>query len=222
MAASLFTIKEFPMSENISVEGLAREDFSRFLSACYYQPGLEFAEEEVFTALAQAAAAIDPVLAEKAQRLGKEFFELPLETLLLDYARLFLGPFHIQAKPYGSVWMEGEKVTMGDSTMAVLDLYREVGFELDEGFREVPDHIAAEMEFLYLLIFQQNEARRRGDAQGLAKLAEIKSRFLQHHLGQWVKPFTEAITTGAETPFYQTLAELTAAFVQREARITES
>ena len=37
--------------------GLAREDLCRFLAACYYQPGPEFAEEKVFDSMLAAANA---------------------------------------------------------------------------------------------------------------------------------------------------------------------
>jgi TorA maturation chaperone TorD len=208
------------MQEQVLNKTLAKEDFCRLLSACYYQPGPEFAEEDVFGTLARTAALIDPAMEGKSRRLGEAFASEPADTLLLDYTRLFLGPFDILAKPYGSVWMEGEKVVMGDSTMAVLDLYREGGFELDENFREVPDHIAAELEFLYLLLFQENEARRSGNAEGVEKASNLRRRFLQNHLGRWVAPFTEAMNAGADTAFYKTLAELTELFVHTELDAT--
>jgi TorA maturation chaperone TorD len=199
---------------------LAKENFSRLLAACYYQPEAHLAEEDVFGALARAAAQIDPALVAGVRRLADGFAAETLQDLLLDYTRLFLGPMNILAKPYGSVWLEGEKVVMGDSTMAVLDLYREGGFELDENFREVPDHIAAELEFLYLLNFQACEARRSGDGEGWTKAANLKARFLRNHLGSWVVPFTEAMQAGATTDFYQALAELTNEFIQAELHAT--
>lgn len=197
---------------------LAKEDFSRLLAACYYQPEAHLAEEDVFGSLTRAGERLDPALAEKARRLGEAFASESPDTLLLDYSRLFLGPFNILAKPYGSVWLEGEKVVMGDSTMAVLDLYREGGFDLDENFREVPDHVAAELEFLYLLNFRESEARRGGDSEGLARAADLKRRFLKNHLGRWFAPFAEAMKNGADTAFYKTLADLTVMFVQAEMR----
>jgi TorA maturation chaperone TorD len=199
-------------------KALAKEDFSRLLAACYYQPEAQLAEEDVFGSLARAAGHIDPDLLAGVRRLAAGFAAETLQELLLDYTRLFLGPIDILAKPYGSVWLEGEKVIMGDSTMAVLDLYREGGFELDENFREVPDHIAAELEFLYLLNFQACEARRTGDGEGWTKAANLKARFLRNYLGSWVGPFTEAIKAAAATDFYQALAELTEQFVQTEMR----
>ena len=57
---------------------------------------------------------------------------------------------------------------MDDTTLAVQALYAEAGYELAEDFRELPDHVAAELELLYLLIFRENEARRDWREKGSA------------------------------------------------------
>ena len=198
----------------------ARENLCRFLAACYYQPGPEFAEEKVFDSMLDAASRIDPDLAAHARRLGEQFSAEGQESLLLDYTRLFLGPTQAIAQPYGSVWLSGEKTLMGDTSIAVLQLYEEGGFEMDDDFRELPDHIAAELEFLYLLIFRENAARRNGDAQALRAVAGLRERFLADHLGRWAGPFTAAVSAGARSTFYRALAELTNRFVSMEARST--
>lgn len=195
----------------------AREILCRLLAACYYQPGPEFAEERVFDSMHEAAEKIAPDLAALAGRLGPAFAAVPADELLLDYTRLFLGPNDILAKPYGSVWLSGEKPLMQESTMAVLDLYRQGGFDLAEDFRELPDHVAAELEFLYLMIFRENRARDDGDAAALATLGSLRGRFLAEHLGAWIGGFGAAMRRGASTDFYRTLSDLTVAFVTREA-----
>lgn len=200
-----------------SASAPARADFCRFLAACYYQPAPEFAEERLFDSMRHAATEIHPELAAHARRLGEQFSAEAVEELLLDYTRLFLGPTDILAKPYASVWLSGENALMRDSTMAVLDLYREGGFEIDETFQELPDHIAAELEFLYLLIYRENEARLKSDASALALNSAIRKRFLDEHLAQWVAPFTAAMKAGAQSAFYQELAALTEHFVALEA-----
>lgn len=197
--------------------GAAREILCRLLAACYYQPGAEFAEERVFDSMRDAARAVDAGLAAVAERLGPAFAAVPADELLLDYTRLFLGPNEILAKPYGSVWLSSEKSLMQDSTMEVQELYREGGFDLAADFRELPDHIAAELEFLYLLIFRENGARRDDDRDALAATAILRRRLLAEHLGVWVAPFTSAMRDGAATEFYRRLAELTARFVAQEA-----
>jgi TorA maturation chaperone TorD len=205
------------MEEPVPMKDLAREDVCRILSACYYQPGPELREEQVFERLARAAALVDPALGEKAQRVGQAFAAGTPDDLLLDYTRLFLGPFEIRAKPYGSVWLEGEKVVMGDTTMAVRALYEEGGFELAADFREVPDHVAAELEFLYLLVFNENEARRAVDAVGIESSSDLRRRFLHDHLGRWIGPFTAAVRASAETSFYRELASFTEVVVRMES-----
>jgi len=198
-------------------KGAARENLCRFLAACYYQPGPEFSEEKVFDSMVDAATRIHPDLAAHARRLGEGFSAEQPESLLLDYTRLFLGPGHIVAKPYGSVWLDGENTLMGDSTMAVQGLYHEGGFEIDEDFRELPDHIAAELEFLYLLIYRENEGHRNGEPEAVKTAAGLRKRFLDEQLGFWIGPFTAAVMAGAQSDFYRQLAELTDRFVKMEA-----
>jgi TorA maturation chaperone TorD len=204
------------MQDDDHEKGAARADHCRFLAACYYQPGPEFAEEKVFDSMLDAAARLHPDLEVHARRLGEEFSGVGPENLLLDYTRLFLGPVHMIAKPYGSVWIDREKTLMQDSTMAVVELYQEGGFEMDESFRELPDHIAAELEFLYLLIFQENQARLARDTEALSATIGLRQRFLDRHLGRWVGPFTAAVRAGAQSGFYRELAELTDRFVKME------
>ena len=197
-------------------KGPAREDLCRYLAACYYQPGPEFAEEKVFESMLAAASRLHPDLAAHARRLGEEFAAEGAQSLLLDYTRLFLGPTHIVAKPYGSVWLEGENTVMGQSTMAVQAMYREGGFDMDGEFHELPDHIAAELEFLYLLIDRENEAHRDGKPEALEANAALRRRFLGEHLGRWVGPFTAAVRDGAQSGFYRDLAAITDRFVGME------
>jgi TorA maturation chaperone TorD len=197
--------------------GIARENLSRLLAACYYQPGPEFVEEKVFDSMLDAATRVHPQLAAHAQRLGQDYAAEGQDALLLDYTRLFLGPNHIIAKPYGSVWLEGQNSVMGDSTMAVLKLYEEGGFDMSEEFREVPDHIAVELEFFYLLIYRENEAQRNGQSEEQEAKAALRKRFLDQHLGRWAGPFTAAVRAGAQSSFYRQLAELTDRFISMEA-----
>ena len=194
----------------------ARADLARLLAACFYEPGPEFAEERLFVSMAQAAARIDPSLAEAAGRLGEAFAAGDAQELLVDYTRLFVGPTGALAQPYGSVWLEDGSSLMRESTVAVNALYDEGGFELAEDFRDLPDHVAAELEFLYLLLFRRAEAARNADPAAAERFAQTQRRFLDEHLGRWVAPFTAAVRDGAQTAFYRGLGGLTESFVRSE------
>jgi len=204
------------MSAHDEEKAEARADLCRFLSGCYYEPGPEFTEENLFGSMVAAATLVDPDLAEHARRLGKAFAMDDTQTLLVDYTRLFLGPVQPLAKPYGSVWLTGETTLMQEATMAVLELYKEGGFDIDEAFRELPDHVAVELEFLYLLLFKRNVARRSNATDELAALTTLQQRFLAQHLGAWIGPFAAAVQAGAETAFYRELGAFTERFVRNE------
>lgn len=204
------------MSHDDRLAGAAREDLCRLLAACHYQPEAAFASDGMLSTLQRAATQLDPGLMQAAARMATAFESTPLDELLLDYTRLFLGPTQTLAPPYGSVWLEGRKTLLGETTQAVVELYREGGFDIDDGFREVPDHVAAELEFLYLLIFRQNEATAADDGERRASFTDLKRRFLTEHLGAWAEAFTQAVRAGAQTGFYGALADLTAAFVAAE------
>jgi len=193
---------------------VAREDLCRFLAACFYEPAPMFAEARLFDSMRLAAEQVDADLGVRARRLGEAFAKDALQDLLVDYTRLFLGPVQPLAKPYGSFWLSGESTLMQDSTRQVLELYAQAGFDIDDGFHELPDHVAVELEFLYLLAFRQNRARHDADAAALDELLRLEQRFLGQHLGAWFAPFTAAMAAGAQTDFYRELAALTDAFLR--------
>jgi TorA maturation chaperone TorD len=194
----------------------ARADLARLLAACFYEPGPEFAEERLFESMAAAARRVEPSLAEAVRQLGEAFAAEDPQELLVDYTRLFLGPTGALAQPYGSVWLEDGSSLMRESTLAVNALYDEGGFELAEDFRDLPDHVAAELEFLYLLLFRRAEASRGDDPAAGARFAQMQRRFLDRHLGRWAAPFAAAVRDGAQTAFYRGLGGLTESFVRSE------
>ena len=163
-----------------------------------------------------------PDFAARARRIGDAYAAEDPESLLVDYTRLFLGPVDTLAKPYGSAWLGGQQALMQDSTVAVQQLYEEGGFEISEDFRELPDHVAAELEFLYLLIFRETEAQRNGDLESTNAMTALRQRFLAEHLGAWIDPFTQAVENGAQTAFYRELAELTRLFVMAESAASQN
>jgi TorA maturation chaperone TorD len=207
------------MSEYINGKAGAREDLCRFLAACYYEPTTDFAEEHLFDSMLAAASAIHPDLAECARKLGKEFVAQDMETLLIDHTALFIGPSQPKAMPYGSFWQTDDQSMRHDAMMAVVDIYEQGGFEVSEDVRDFPDHIAVELEFLYALIFAQNQAQLSGNVDDLSAANALHRRFLDEHLCAWFDAFSTAVHSGAETAFYRELVDLTGRFARMEAEL---
>lgn len=207
------------MTDYVNGQAGAREDLCRFLAACYCEPSTDFSEEHLFDSMLAAAAAIHPDLAACARKLGAAFVAQDMETLLVDYTALFIGPSQPRAMPYASFWLTDDQSMRHEATMAVLDFYEQGGFDVSDDLHELPDHIAVELEFLYLLIFARNQAPPGGNMDDLVAANALHRRFAVEHLGAWVSAFADAVKSGAGTAFYGELAELTRRFVQMEANL---
>ena len=197
----------------------ARADLCRLLAACYYEPGPEFAEERIFDSMRVAAAEVDRELAPLVDAMEAAFGATPLDELRVDYTRLFLNPGAPLAAPYESMWVARKDPMAAEQVnQSVLAIYREGGFDMDEGFRDLPDHIAAELEFLYTLLFREARTALSGpDGERQAVIA-LRQRFIDLHLGRWIEPLADAMREGAESGLYRALADLTERFVRAEAR----
>lgn len=137
--------------------------------------------------------------------------EHDLETYKVDHSKLFVGPFELLAPPYGSRYLEGSEQVMTESTKDVRDWYRSDGISID--IPEPDDHVAAELEYLYVLIVRELNAIAENDPETAIGYLERQSNFLDTHLGQWIEPFTEKVVTNAETELYRALGRKTSSFI---------
>jgi TorA maturation chaperone TorD len=198
---------------NIHGDDIARGSIYKTLAECYYPPGqatLQHARQ-----LGRTLKTACPPAAERAGRMEAGLTSAEhVRDLAIDHARLFLGPFALLAPPYGSVYLDGERRLMADSTLAVSESYREVGLEVAADFNGTPDHIAAELEFMHVLVIKGLEAAAGGDVDGALSFRQKQSSFLERHLAAWVPAFTRGVEEQAQTAFYQDLAAATRLFVE--------
>ena len=142
--------------------------------------------------------------------------------LNVDYAKLFVGPFNLLAPPYGSVYLEGQRMVMGNSTVDVQNRYQKAGLDVDTKFKDAPDHIAAELEFMHFLVFKEMEATNEGDASDFINCVLMHRSFLEDHLGAWISDFAGNIVNNAQTSFYQNLALATETFIRDDYHTVSS
>jgi TorA maturation chaperone TorD len=135
------------------------------------------------------------------------------EELLVEYSRLFIGPFGVIAPPYGSVYLDGERRVMGDSTMKVIGMYRNEGLSGSSDARELPDHVAVELEFMSYLVFKEIKALETSDLRAAAAAVEKQERFSGEILRRWIPPFCEMIKENTENGFYTALAQCASTFI---------
>jgi putative dimethyl sulfoxide reductase chaperone len=190
---------------------LARARTYKALAECYYSPG-ELTLQYVRQLGRDCPPAAEAVARMEAALLAHE----GIEELTIDYARLFVGPFALLAPPFGSVYLEGERRLMGDSTLAVGECYREVGLEVAAGFNGTPDHIAAELEFMHFLVIKELETLAGGDLVRAQHFRQKQRTFLERHLAAWAPDFARSVEEQAQTRFYQDLAGATRLFIESD------
>ena len=194
----------------------SRRDCYKLMAACFYQPQKELClEEKVFENLDKLLKRVCPEAAQFTGKIAASVMQYGDEELLVEYARLFVGPNELLAPPYGSLYLEEGGRVMGESTTRVMEFYKAEGLAMDEHFRNLPDHIAAELEFMYYLAYQEVEALEKNDMEKAAHFLNRQETFLQTFLGPWVAPFSEKIKQGTENGFYQALADCLTAFITK-------
>ena len=121
------------------------------------------------------------------------------ENLAHEYRRLFVGPAHKAAPPWGSVYTDRECVMFGESTLELRRWMREHGLVAPEGTRTPEDHIG-----LLLGLMAQ-----------LAQTAPAElDSFMAQHLLTWAHHFLALMAQEAQHSFYQGLAQLTDASLE--------
>jgi TorA maturation chaperone TorD len=199
--------KVMAMKESLSQEENRRDSY-KLLSECYYLP-----DEGLLKFLDNLDRSRGSIYLELAKNIPAPS---DIESLRIDYSKLFVGPYTLLAPPYGSIYLENMRRVMGDSTVDVGHRYAEEGLRVD--LKEAPDHIAIELEFMYFLISKEVEAVVDSDSTNTVGYLRKQKDFLETHLGVWVSDFTDKIKANAETIFYRNLAWLTNSFVKEELK----
>ena len=136
--------------------------------------------------------------------------------LTLDHAGLFVGPFELEAPPYESVYVDSETQVMTESTAQVQAEYNEAGVDID--LDEPADHVAAELEFTFLLVATEIEALEAGEFEAAEHYLERQYEFLSEHLGRWISELAENMREHADTEFYSMLADEAQSFVEGDGK----
>lgn len=172
---------------------------------------------ENMAALADALASLASEAGPEAARLAAgRYAETDRQGIAIDHAALFIGPFLAPAPPYGSVYLEDQRKLMGDSTIEVRQHYLQIGMDLSSDFKEAPDHICAELEFMHILVHQAIVAVDAGDGDLLAATIGRQRTFLERHLGAWVPAFADKVAEHARTDYYRRLASVVRIFVAED------
>lgn len=154
---------------------------------------------EIYTAVQRLQAELD--LAVK----NPGGYQKRLQT---DFNSLFVGPGHVLAPPWESVYRSAEKLLCGEHALAVRAFYRSFGLASRQSRLEPDDHLSLELEFMAWLCQQASKPAVIHTNQ-MNSYVSGQTCFLSGHISQWVPALCDDIRKVAESGFYRELASLT-------------
>ena len=116
------------------------------------------------------------------------------DDLIWEYRRLFVGPGHLVAPPWGSVYTDRDCVIFGESTLDLRRWMRENRIKVAEDKGEPEDHIGTMLSLMAWV------AEHKG---------EVLPEYLQVHLLTWAPHYLGILERETTHPFYRGLAQLT-------------
>lgn len=214
----------------------ARASVFKYLSLGFSPPG-PIPYPELLTRLREACGHLPERHREVlAPLVEMEVQEGPDEG---EYWRLF-GPGGV-VSPYETEYDPLVAARKGHELADLMGFYTAFGFKLREpavsgsaahrpervegpisveaAQRELPDHLAVELEFLSLLLLKLLYARREGMREAEEVTHTAMTAFLRDHLGRWVEPFAERVPQVTASSAFRALAQLLRAFIGEECRL---
>lgn len=123
-----------------------------------------------------------------------------LETLEVEFTRLFVNAYpKTPLPPYESV-QRGEGGLWGASTLDVVRSYADAGLKFNRTNGVAPDHLSAEMEFAAFLLASTESASESGERE--RSITQYEYHFITH-LEPWVGQFCHEAERQARVDFYR-------------------
>lgn len=137
------------------------------------------------------------------------------QSLNVDRTRLFRGLMadYSPPPPYESVYREETQLLMGKSTIAVREIYAKAGVGVPDDYKEPPDYIGIELDFMRFLAQKEAKSwknKKRANALGYLKK---EGDFLEGHIAKWVPRFCDKVIDMATLDFYRGIAKMTKGFI---------
>jgi putative dimethyl sulfoxide reductase chaperone len=199
----------------------ARSLIYNMLAMCYVYPDekvyASIAEGEWIREVREALSLLDVKYFDEYLRAIEQAIAGAKEgeqlAMIREYARLFVNAFpHVIVPPCGSFYLGKDSLVSAKAISEVLRFYHEAGFTLKDDLRDLPDHIAHELEFMGLLAGEESQAMGNEKIE----LEEIQMNFLSRFILPWVLTFCEEVVEHSRYPFYHHLGNLTKEFVNFE------
>ncbi len=116
---------------------------------------------------------------------GEASFDPDWQEVEFAFNRLFVGPAALEAPPFSSVYLDGQSLVMGKTTLDVRGMYGALGLESPWKNTLPDDHISLELDAVLAI----NHLARQTEQ---VEIQELRKRFMTH-MQSWVPLFAGKI-----------------------------
>jgi putative dimethyl sulfoxide reductase chaperone len=186
----------------------------RGLARAFAYPDAEWASTLLDGRWPDALTEVVGPLRIKMKRMRQAIDALPnqpvaaLRVLEIEYTFLFISAVpRVPAPPYASAY-SGQGTLMGEPAEVAAEAYRSAGLIMSAKCHVLPDHVAAELDFLAWLGEQAIAAGQAGDVSGMQMHLDRQQKFLKDHVRHWMPEFCIRVKQAARLDLYRELARV--------------
>lgn len=147
-------------------------------------------------------------LSEELQELSSDEKIRQRDLLFIqqEHSSLFVGPFSLLAPPYESYY-SGKHTLMGEISSEVENFYHYAGMEISSTFKDAPDHLILETEFLAKLCEMESAALEKNEHEQVTATRDLQRAFLQKHLLTWIDTLQAVLEKEAQSRYYPVIVK---------------
>ncbi len=158
------------------------------------------------------------------RRLLASLAELPeRHALEQQYVRVFMHNSEaVPSLPYESVYLDPGGQAAGWTIALLEQEYAAAGLALSPSLKDLPDHVAVELEFMAFMCGQEADAWNRETVADAVEALKREATFLDTHLTRWLSRWARQVAAADSKGVYSVVAETTSAFVSHDRDLTGS
>lgn len=160
-------------------------------------------------------ASASPATQEETRRTFMNLFKVPGPEYVAPYESVFRDTRDIEGRTVRGL-------LMGPSAVDVQRWYRLAAVDVSDGYKDLPDHIALELNFLAHLCGKEVEFAANNDEARLVRAWEMERDFLKAHILSWIGALRDLIHEKCRHPYFRAVADLAVECTRRDLATLES
>jgi TorA maturation chaperone TorD len=166
----------------------------------------------------QSPAMVEFMFFTQWQRFLTSLVDLPHQPALDgEYIQVFMhNALRTPCLPYESSYVDPGGQAAGWVAALLEQEYAASGLALSPSLKDLPDHVAVELEFMAFLCDQEADAWHRQDVKEGIQSLKRQAGFLDRHLSRWFPDWARQVAAADGEGIYSVVAETARIFISHD------